>query len=448
MSVAFDHRDPGTAEAEWLAAAPWKAAPELVIAGERLIVLAAHPDDETLGAGGLVAVACAAGTDVTVVIATDGEGSHPATAPAEVARMRRLESTQALADLAPTAGLRFLGMPDGGLREHVDAVSTAVERELGPSPEGVLLVAPWWGDGHRDHRILGEIALRLQRPGVRVVGYPIWLWHWGRPDAVDTAHWRSLTLPDWARAAKKRAVGRHQSQTLPATSHPGDAAILHESMAAHFSRDVEVFIASDRAADQSVAVADFERRYARRDDPWGYETRWYEQRKRDLLLATLPRRRFAHALELGCATGLLTAQLAKRADRVVAVDAVASALAHASARVAGTAVVFEQRVLPADWPSGRFDLIVLSELGYYWAVDDLIRARELIAASLTDDGVVVACHWRHPISDAPLTGDQVHALLARSAQWERAVHHIEADLVLDVFTRPGAQSIAAAEGLA
>ncbi|HET7300237.1 MAG TPA: class I SAM-dependent methyltransferase, partial [Oleiagrimonas sp.] len=111
--------------------------------------------------------------------------------------------------------------------------------------------------------------------------------------------------------------------------------------------------------------------FYQRSDPWGYRTRWYEQRKRALLLAALHRLHYRRGLELGCSIGETTAALAPRCAELVATDANAIAVEHARRRMNGTSDV---RVLcmrhPQQWPSSRFDLVVFSELGYYLDADD------------------------------------------------------------------------------
>src|SRR5205823_5271974 len=95
--MTFDHRDPGTPESAW-------QLPDLEplgrpAAGDRLVVVAAHPDDETLGAGGLIAGAHRAGAVITVIVATDGEASHPNSpthSSAELATTRRGEVQAAI----------------------------------------------------------------------------------------------------------------------------------------------------------------------------------------------------------------------------------------------------------------------------------------------------------------------------------------------------------------
>ncbi|WOQ69372.1 bifunctional PIG-L family deacetylase/class I SAM-dependent methyltransferase [Microbacterium limosum] len=461
MTTVFDHREAGTGESEWREHAPWRSSPELRIdaaALDALVVCAAHPDDETLGAGGLLATAAAHGIPCTVIIATDGEASHPGsptwTAPA-LARARRTEATRALDVLAPGSAVHFLGLGDGMLRERRSRLARGVDAIVGAT-EGprVLVVAPWDGDGHRDHRVMGEVAASAaRRAGARYAGYPVWLWHWGDPAAVRTDGWMRLELCPDVRAAKARALRLHASQTQPLSPAEGDEAILSPEMLAHFERDTEVFVTpappTPTPPTGSLDAAFFDGFYARHTDPWGFESRWYERRKRDLLLAALPRPRYGSALELGCATGLLTERLAERCDSVVALDIAQSALDRASARIGADARVTLVRArLPEEWPSGRFELIVLSEIAYYWDADDRARALARLRESLAPDGALVACHWRHPVADHPASGDEVHAALRRIPGLHGAVRHEEDDFLLDVLVPDSTPSVARAEGLA
>lgn len=188
----------------------------------------------------------------------------------------------------------------------------------------------------------------------------------------------------------------------------------------------------------------FDRMYADTEDPWGFRTRWYERRKHALTVAVLPQPRFASGLELGCSIGELTAGLAERCDRLVALDPSERALAAAGRRVP-TGVDFRLGSVPGDWPAGDYDLVVLSEVGYYLDPDDLSALLDLVAADLRPGGVVVACHWRHPVADYPQRGDAVHAALAD--RWPRLSRAEEEDFLLDVLRPGGGESIARREGL-
>ena len=127
--------------------------------------------------------------------------------------------------------------------------------------------------------------------------------------------------------------------------------------------------------------------YAACADPWGLAGRWYEARKYAVSTALLPRQRYGRAFEPGCSIGVLTAMLAPRCDALLACDAVPDAVSSARARTAGLpGVRVEQRAVPGQWPPGSFDLIVLSELLYYFepAWDSTPAARGCAASRAPD----------------------------------------------------------------
>lgn len=187
----------------------------------------------------------------------------------------------------------------------------------------------------------------------------------------------------------------------------------------------------------------FERLYAESDDPWRISDGWYEQRKRALTLAALPRPRFALGFEPGCSNGELTALLAKRCDRLIAWDVVDQAVSRTRTRAAGMdGVEVRTGSLPDDWPDEHADLIVLSEVGYYLVEADLVRAVNHAADRLADGGTLLAVHWRHDAPDYPLTGDQVHEVIATQAGLQRAGGYRDEDVVIDVFRRGSIPSVA------
>ena len=192
----------------------------------------------------------------------------------------------------------------------------------------------------------------------------------------------------------------------------------------------------------------FDDMYDRSPDPWGFTDRWYEQRKRAVTLALLPEPRYPTAYEPGCSIGVLTEALAARCDSLLATDVSGSAVEAAAHRCAGLAgVVLRRATLPAAWPAGTFDLVVLSELGYYFDADDL----DEVARSATRGGrTVLAVHWRHPVDDYPQGGDEVHEHL-RSAADDAGLRSLgryeDADLLADVWSADP-RSVAARQGLA
>ncbi|MCO8168702.1 nodulation S family protein [Pseudomonas sp. 21LCFQ02] len=186
----------------------------------------------------------------------------------------------------------------------------------------------------------------------------------------------------------------------------------------------------------SVTDDYFEHLFEGNDDPWAFRQRWYEQRKRALTLAALPLQHYRSIFEPGCANGELSALLATRCDRLLACDTSARAVTLARQRLQDSphATVMHGR-LPQDWPSEKFDLIVFSEVGYYLDEADLRTCIKRMDDSLSDNGHLLACHWRPVIDGCPLDAEQVHRLVAEQLPLQRVCLHRETDFVLEVFAR-------------
>lgn len=157
----------------------------------------------------------------------------------------------------------------------------------------------------------------------------------------------------------------------------------------------------------SMSTEYFEALYAADPDPWNFTDSGneYEARKYAATLAALPRPNYAAALEVGCSIGVLTAELAPRCGSLLSIDAAAAPLAAARERTAGfPQVKVRQARVPEDWPEGRFELILISEVLYFFTPEDLRRLAERAAAALVPGGDIVLVHWTGP-SEFPLTGD-------------------------------------------
>ncbi|MFD6417648.1 class I SAM-dependent methyltransferase [Streptomyces sp. NPDC060194] len=193
--------------------------------------------------------------------------------------------------------------------------------------------------------------------------------------------------------------------------------------------------------------------YAGTDDPWDLAGRWYERRKYALTLAALPRPRYRRAFEPGCSVGVLTRMLAGRCDEVLGADRVERAVAAAAARTRDQPNVSVRRlVVPEEWPDGRFDLVVLSELLYYFDDERLREILRLTADSLEPGGSLVTVHWNHPVPEHRLTGAQLQPYLAEVPGLLPGPVLADPDFTLATFARPLADgtpppSPAAAEGL-
>jgi LmbE family N-acetylglucosaminyl deacetylase len=440
----------GVEPARWLASPWWTQAPSLQLPPRdtHLVVLAAHPDDETLGAGGLLHAAASRLDRTTVVIASDGAASHansPTHTSIRLAEMRRDETAAALQVLSPGAELVQLGLPDGRLADQLPAIIDRLDEVLGADTDAWLL-STWLYDGHPDHATtaLAARAVAKRRSRTRLFEYPIWFWHIADPDHVAPSFEKAVRRFDLApsdRQARADAIERYPSQVHDLSDRAGDEALLPKGFLAHFDRDREFLLAVGPAP--AARTAYFDELYADSPDPWQLATSWYEQRKRALLMAALPRARFRHGFEPGCARGDLSELLRHRTDDLLCADASPAAVAATRDRLP-LSVRVEQLRIPEQWPSERFDLIVLSEVGYY--VPDLAGLADRISQTLDDDGVLVLVHWRRAAPDHPHTAETVHATLHSATGLARLAHHEEDDFLLDVLGRDR-RSVAQRQGL-
>lgn len=470
--MSFSHLDEGTAESAWedagIADLPPLRLPEL--GPDSLVVAAvAHPDDETLGATGLIRTALRAGARVELVVATAGEASHPESPTHTPEQLRALRGPE-LEHAADALGgehrdrltVHRLDLPDSQVAAHEDPVRRAVagfiaDHRAADRPGTVLLVTHDRADGHADHdavgRVVGALAAQEHLP---LCEFPLWFWHWGAPADLPARRYRRLPLTEPDRRARREALAAHASQVAPLSDAPGDEAILSEQMLTHFDRpfDCARYTGPDEA-DSHRAEAVFDRLYARAEDPWRYLSSPYERRKRALTLAMLSRPRYGRAVEAGASIGVLTAELAARADEVVGLEASPLAVERAQARLADLPHAQVLRaVLPGQWPQdvgaaahddgpptsatearAGIDLAVVSEIGYFLQPDELDDLVEYIDRDLALDGELLACHWRQPVQGWPLDGDDVHARLASDPRWQVVAEHLEADVRLALLTR-------------
>ena len=181
----------------------------------------------------------------------------------------------------------------------------------------------------------------------------------------------------------------------------------------------------------------FEQRYAAQPDPWKFETSSYEQGRYDAILRTLPRARYGRAFEPGCAEGALTTRLAARCDEVFATEVSATALRRARERCATQPnVQFAQSSIQDESPPGTFDLIVFSEIGYYFTQPHLAEIVSRLARALDSGGEIMAVHWLGHSEDHVLTGDQVHDTLWNELPFRHVAGHRYPGFRLDAWVRP------------
>ena len=226
---------PLAGEEEWRNAlnglAEWKL-PEM-----RTIVVSPHPDDETLGAGGLIAAQRRRGCEVIVVAVTDGENAYPDDHDEDaLAATRREEQAAAVARLGVSSeSLLRLGLIDSAVSaQEADLLDRLLEVCTGST----LLVAPWEGDFHPDHEACGRAALEVvRRTGGELASYFFWSWHRGTPEVLEGLDLVSLPLNGEMQQAKLEALALHRSQLLREDGEP----VLPEELLGPARRSFEVF---------------------------------------------------------------------------------------------------------------------------------------------------------------------------------------------------------------
>ena len=235
---------PGTAEEEWRS---WRLLNELPVLDtsgwSSVVVVAAHPDDEVLGVGGLLAMLAATRVRLRLVAITDGEASHPGmdqVAAGKLAEQRAAETTTALGRLGSPAEIVRLRIPDTGVSRREPEVREAL-RELVSGFQ--VCLAPWDGDLHADHEAAGRAARRAcAAAGTRLLSYPIWTWHWAHPRDSRVPWERAVRVPLSTEATRRKraAIDCFDSQLRP--RGPQQPAVLPPGVIAHFIRDQEVLI--------------------------------------------------------------------------------------------------------------------------------------------------------------------------------------------------------------
>ena len=218
------------------------------------IVVAPHPDDESLACGGLIADACRQGLRGKVVIVSDGAGSHPnsrAYPPDRLASLREEEARQAGAELGlKPEEMLFLGLPDRFVPykgEDAERAIGVIADCVGEIGAGSLFVS-WRHDPHCDHEASYRIAREVQRRvgKVRLLEYVVW----GHtlPPSTEVDPIRSgfkIGIDDEAMEKKRRAIAAHRSQTTALIDDDPGGFLFSQIDLAHFNLPYEFFLESD-----------------------------------------------------------------------------------------------------------------------------------------------------------------------------------------------------------
>jgi LmbE family N-acetylglucosaminyl deacetylase len=224
---------PLTLEAEWLANLSrircWEP-PVLPT-----LILAPHPDDETLGCGGMIARLRGRSNPVTIAAITDGENAYPAAL--GLGPLRIEEQALALQRLGVSrASVHRFHLPDSNVQSFE---AELVNRIAELATQKMHLVAPWPHDFHPDHEATGRAAKQIaERFGFELTYYLFWTWHRGTPDLLKTRSLVSLPLSELERTTKLHALQAHTSQF----QHPSGQPILNADLIRPAQRSFEVYI--------------------------------------------------------------------------------------------------------------------------------------------------------------------------------------------------------------
>lgn len=183
-------------------------------------------------------------------------------------------------------------------------------------------------------------------------------------------------------------------------------------------------------------AVEFEQRYRRRPDPWGYRSSDYERTKYDATLRACGPGPFDSALELGGSIGVFSALLAPRCKRLLTID-----FSPTAVRTARRELVRHPQArpllgeIPDAIPDRRFDLVVCSEILYYLGEPALAATLHRLERAIATGGRLVAVHWRPPGPERPHSADAVHARLAALHWLHETSDHSTDDYLLHVFER-------------
>ncbi len=220
----------------------------------RVMVIAPHQDDESLGCGGTIALLRQAGVPVHVLFITDGSLSHPNSSTYPAPKLTELRESEAISALevlnVAVEDITFLRRPDGhlphagqpGFEETAGLIQQALTHF---KPETLLL--PWQRDPHPDHRATWQLvhyAMEQADTEYRVLEYLIWLWERAAeedlPQPTEVDVWKVDISP--VKTQKQQAIAAHASQTTGLIDDDPEGFTLSPEVLAHFGSDEEIFV--------------------------------------------------------------------------------------------------------------------------------------------------------------------------------------------------------------
>jgi LmbE family N-acetylglucosaminyl deacetylase len=208
--------------------------PPFTVTADRILLISPHPDDETLGAGAFLAAQRSRGVEVVIAAVTDGENAY--TDNGGLAALRTQEQTEALETLGvPSGSIQRFHLTDSGLeaqrQELVDLLTPLITSDT-------LVMAPWIGDYHPDHKTCGWAAQKAAKhAAAKLSWYFFWTWHRGTPADLCALDLGAFSFGEALLNIKLKALACHASQLC----RPDGEPILPASLLAPAKRNFEVF---------------------------------------------------------------------------------------------------------------------------------------------------------------------------------------------------------------
>lgn len=231
------------AKSPWLLSLPDASFDDLLEQCGRIVVLSPHPDDETLGCGGLIFDAQRRDMPVVVCSVTSGENCYPSHQVQSMGQRRDAELVVAMQSLGlPMSSVQSWRLPDGDLANRKAELRERLSSTL---KEFDLLLSPWELDGHPDHEACGDVAAQAASAhGAKLLRYPVWGWHWSgsldRKNGLPSARGVRYALDAPAKNAKDSAIKAFKSQVQPDLA--GTAPVLTVETLSRFRRNFEVYL--------------------------------------------------------------------------------------------------------------------------------------------------------------------------------------------------------------
>lgn len=390
--------------------------------GRPILIIAPHSDDETLGCGGLIALCAAAGIDVTVAIMTDGARSHLNSVKfnADMRRtMRENEVRSALDALsAHNAKLIYFREPDGYLESSgpaSDKILSSLDSLIRHSNCGSVFVT-WGADPHPDHTASYMLVEKLSHSckDVLFFAYPIWAFTLPHETTLKSPLEHPVRLEiRQVKNQKRRAIECFATQISNLIDDDPEGFRLTPEHINLFCSDFEFFIEFAHQQSlktvrvSSVPTEHFEKLYEKSLDPWNYKTNTYEQNRFDVTLKSLPRKEYRNGCEIGCSIGILTKKLAAICTKMTGIDCSAKALEQAKKNVSNIDnIQLKLMRVPEELPTETYDLIVLSEVLYFFSDNDLKVISDFVIKKLDYDGTCLLVNFLGD-TESPMSGNEV-----------------------------------------